>query len=94
MHSNDFFHCDIAPKNIFIKIDESARCFAVIGDLGAGRTITPEKSGSVLVIGTSEYMTQEALKFKDKKIDYKKFAELQPSLQSRQTVANSNKLSS
>lgn len=79
LHSNDFFHCDIAPKNIYIKIDESSRCFAVIGDLGAGRTITPEKTGSVLVIGTSEYMPQEALKFKDKKIEYKKFAELQPS---------------
>ena len=78
LHSNDFYHCDIAPKNIFIKIDESSKCFAVIGDLGAGRTITPEKTGTVLVIGTSEYMPKEALKYKDKKIDYKKFAELQP----------------
>lgn len=78
LHCNDFYHCDIAPKNIFIKIDESSKCFAVIGDLGAGRTITPEKTGKVLVIGTSEYMPKEALIYKDKKIDYRKFSELQP----------------
>lgn len=78
LHSNNFYHCDIAPKNIFIKVNENSKCFAVIGDLGAGRTIVSDEGNDVLVVGTWAYMPNNVQQFKNQIIEYSEFKKLQP----------------
>lgn len=54
LHSKNFFHCDIAPKNIFV-VGRPPETRIVIGDLGAGRT-TPLRSRSRLwLVGSRKY---------------------------------------
>lgn len=79
LHKRKFYHCDIAPKNIFIKLFDGD-FHVIIGDLGVGKTINPTFSNSHLfkVIGTREYMTKEVEEFKDKTISGKDFLLLQP----------------
>lgn len=78
LHKNHFYHCDIAPKNIFLKADEDGEFLAVIGDLGSGKTIIPKMFNSTMVIGTREYMPENVEKLKNTEITYEQFCELQP----------------
>ncbi len=77
LHKNNFYHCDIAPKNIFIKSTDSD-FFAVIGDLGAGKTTTTHAFQKTRVIGTRAYMPDNVKEVKDKEISYEEFCDLQP----------------
>lgn len=77
LHNNGFYHCDIAPKNIFIK-DSETSFLAVIGDLGAGKTLSPRMFDTTNVIGTWEYMTTDAQKYKNKEVSFDVFNSLQP----------------
>lgn len=76
LHNKHFYHCDIAPKNIFLKVEEN-NLVAILGDLGAGNFIHPEFT-TTKVIGTKKYMTKEAISKKDKDIPYGEFCQLQP----------------
>lgn len=78
LHSKGFYHCDIAPKNIFLKTDRSKNIFAILGDLGAGNTMSKERPTSIRVIGTYDYMPEKVRKLKNQEISSEKFAELQP----------------
>lgn len=78
LHRNNFFHCDIAPKNIFFKADTSNNFLAVIGDLGAGRTLKSGTFEKAKVIGTKEYMPDNVKAIKNKEISYDDFSKLQP----------------
>lgn len=78
LHRNGFYHCDIAPKNIFFKVDISNNFLAVIGDLGAGRTITPKTFERTRVIGTKEYMPSDVQELKNSEVTYEVFCTLQP----------------
>lgn len=80
LHKMNFYHCDIAPKNIFIKIVEASNSFvAVIGDLGAGKTKNEKQlNKETRIIGTKEYMPDKIKEIKNKSVSYKKFFELQP----------------
>ncbi|MBD5550362.1 MAG: protein kinase [Lachnospiraceae bacterium] len=78
LHSKNFYHCDIAPKNIFLKTGRNKDIFAILGDLGAGNTISKEVTTSVRVIGTYDYMPEEVKKLKNQEISSEKFSELQP----------------
>ena len=79
LHNNSFYHCDIAPKNIFVKSDADGEFLAVIGDLGAGKTIHPKKFSTTRVIGTWGYMPNNVQKIKNTEITYDDFCTLQPS---------------
>lgn len=78
LHKNNFFHCDIAPKNIFIKSDADGEFLATIGDLGAGKTTLPQKFEKTRIIGTRNYMPTEVQAVKDKDVTYEVFCKLQP----------------
>lgn len=78
LHKNNFYHCDIAPKNIFVKADADGEFLAVIGDLGAGKTIYPKNFNTTRVIGTWNYMPKNVQTFKNKEISYDDFCGFQP----------------
>ena len=78
LHNNNFYHCDIAPKNIYVKVDENAKCFAVIGDLGAGRTLADDEGDDVLVVGTKAYMPEDIQAYKNQSVAYADFKMFQP----------------
>lgn len=84
LHNKHFYHCDIAPKNIFLKVEEN-NLVAILGDLGAGNFIHPEFV-TTKVIGTRKYMTKEAILRKDRDILYSEFCELQPNWDIHSTV--------
>jgi len=75
LHQRAFAHCDIAPKNVFLKMNE--RNTPVIGDLGVGRNLAG-KPTPVRVVGSRKYMSPEALRLLDQEIDWFKFSSLQP----------------
>lgn len=79
LHSKSFFHCDIAPKNIFIK-GEKGNFQIVVGDLGVGKTLTasPKSSNKLFVLGSRRYMPQNVLELLNKEIEQKEFLKLQP----------------
>ncbi len=74
LHDQHFAHCDIAPKNIFLKMDENYK--AVIGDLGVGRFL--QGAGKVVVLGSQGYMPSEVQKCLYKQISKAKLRSLQP----------------
>lgn len=78
LHKNSFYHCDIAPKNIFIKTDKDGEFLAIVGDLGAGKTINPKKFDTTRIIGTRNYMPENVQKLKNEEVSYTDFCKLQP----------------
>lgn len=80
LHANNFFHCDIAPKNIFLQVDRYNKTHAILGDLGAGHTQNGglDSDREFTVIGTREYMSPDAVKLKGETVDYQTFFALQP----------------
>lgn len=82
LHKNEFYHCDIAPKNIFIKKNTDNNYFAIVGDLGAAKSFykIPKTSlkEKVYVIGTRKYMPSNVTEYKDQKIPRAEFKKLQP----------------
>ena len=79
LHNKHFFHCDIAPKNIFIKGDKG-NFQIVIGDLGVGKTLTTntKMNNKFFVLGSRRYMPQNVLELINKEVDQKEFIKLQP----------------
>lgn len=77
LHHRNFYHCDIAPKNIFINFNEKG-FHVIIGDLGVGRTLKKPTSSSYLITGTKAYMPLEVAKIKDTKVSFHDLKELQP----------------
>jgi HD superfamily phosphohydrolase len=69
LHDRSFLHCDIAPKNIFLKRNENYK--AIIGDLGAGKTL--KRKGKWRVIGTKSYMPPEIHKYLYKSVTFDQF---------------------
>ncbi len=86
LHKNNFYHCDIAPKNIFVKTDNDVEPLAVIGDLGAGKTVTPKNFNSTRIIGTWHYMPEAAKNIKNQEVTYEEFCKLQPAWDIYSTV--------
>ncbi|MBK7358111.1 MAG: protein kinase [Saprospiraceae bacterium] len=80
LHRRHFYHCDIAPKNIFIK-GEKGNFQVVIGDLGIGKTLRKDLApvdNKLFVHGTRDYMPQKVYDVRNKEIEYKEFLKLQP----------------
>lgn len=81
LHKNNFYHCDIAPKNIFIK-GEKGDFQLVIGDLGVGKTISSDstkwKKEKIAIIGSKSYMSEKAQSLLYKFVQAEEFLKLQP----------------
>lgn len=75
LHERSFVHCDIAPKNIFLKKSERYR--PVLGDLGVGRQLVPRRE-PVFVAGSKDYMPPEVLAVRYKEVAWETFEKLQP----------------
>jgi len=54
LHSRQFFHCDIAPKNIFLE-GSSPNLNLIVGDLGIGRSATATNQSDFVLTGTPPY---------------------------------------
>ena len=81
LHNNNFYHCDIAPKNIFLQDDKQGHLHAILGDLGSGHTIIKGDGSSgndKKVIGTRKYMPTDIQEKKDEIISHEEFQQLQP----------------
>lgn len=81
LHDKKFYHCDIAPKNIFIKGGKS-NFHVVIGDLGIGKTLTTERqtdrTNKVFVFGSKKYVPKQVYDLLNKEITFAEFCGLQP----------------
>lgn len=85
LHDNHFYHCDIAPKNIFLK-GSGDNLIAIVGDLGAGKIVHNHSFESTKIIGTREYMPVEVVQKKGKEVSYEEFCKLQPNWDIYSTV--------
>src|SRR5581483_5216119 len=74
LHEREFLHCDVAPKNVFLKSAENFR--VVLGDLGAGRSL--KQAGQRRVIGTKGYMPPEIHRYLYKLVSAKTFSTFFP----------------
>lgn len=75
LHDRGFLHCDIAPKNIFLRSNDLLA--PVLGDLGIAKT-EPKNGSKVFIAGTKSYMPDDVLKYLNTEISWKKFKQLQP----------------
>jgi uncharacterized protein len=78
LHRNEFYHCDIAPKNVLLKADKDGEFLAVIGDIGSGKSTSNATFRKMLVIGTREFMPKEIQLIKNTEISFDEFKKLQP----------------
>lgn len=79
LHARNFFHCDIAPKNIFLQGD-GPEYQVVIGDLGTGRTILDAATGEepAFITGTVAYCPPEVALLINREVPFAQFRQLQP----------------
>lgn len=81
LHAQNFYHCDIAPKNIFIRgtVNDPQ---LVIGDLGTGRTISAMTTSSdnelVFIAGSKDYCPPDVLKVLNTEVPLSQFQQFQP----------------
>lgn len=75
MHDRNFYHCDIAPKNIFLKEEEGFR--PIIGDLGLGAFLADVKK-NVRVAGTRKYMPKEVERHWTKIVPWNTYVKFHP----------------
>jgi HD superfamily phosphohydrolase len=75
MHERGYYHCDIAPKNVFLSAQEDFR--VILGDLGLAKDIKADKEIE-WVIGTRKYMPEETARHLNKKVEWNIYKSLQP----------------
>lgn len=77
IHDQEYAHCDVAPKNIFIHFDGKI-VRPILGDLGLCKSIINKDKSSVRIVGSKKWMPETALTYYDQTVDYSVFCELQP----------------
>lgn len=80
LHRQRFYHCDIAPKNVFLQ-GRASELVVVVGDLGIGRTLsaTSESEDKVaFVTGTRDYCPPEVQRVLLTHVPLSEFRCLQP----------------
>ena len=70
------FHCDIAPKNIFIHQGKSIT--PIIGDLGVARSLKQRGEKGIDVIGSKSFMPPDIVQHLEKAVSSEVFASFQP----------------
>lgn len=79
LHSRNFYHCDIAPKNIFLR-GNFPELELIIGDLGVGRSIKNGGSDSsqIRITGSKSYCPDDIKGYLNKEVTFQQFREFQP----------------
>lgn len=82
LHSQGFFHCDIAPKNVFVRRTGNASQ-VVIGDLGAGVTVPAvgdpvRATKRIRIVGSWNYMPEDIRERRNVEVGVDEFLQLQP----------------
>ncbi len=77
IHEHKYAHCDIAPKNIFIHVDENT-IRPVLGDVGISKPIKKEGEHKARIIGSRKWMPERLIKYYDQEVDYVVFSSSQP----------------
>lgn len=80
LHKNSFFHCDIAPKNIYINQNVNNNYFVIIGDFDAAIHFCGgnDETIELEVRGTRKYMPEEVKVYKHKHVLKSMFRKFQP----------------
>ncbi|HXP24023.1 MAG TPA: protein kinase [Candidatus Sulfotelmatobacter sp.] len=79
LHSENFFHFDIAPKNIFVR-EVNEKPHVLVGDLGVGRLVTPasptaqSEPRKIFISGTKDYAPEVVKPFLNQEIDLSQLA--------------------
>lgn len=77
IHDQNYAHCDIAPKNIFIDCSgPSIR--PILGDLGISKPLKSSSKSKTRIIGSKKWMPEKAANLYDQSVDYEVFESLQP----------------
>jgi len=76
IHEKGFYHCDIAPKNIFIETDEG-QIKPVIGDLGLAKDVTKPRR-NLFLAGSKDYMPPRISDLWNTEVTWQEFAASQP----------------
>lgn len=77
LHESNFYHCDIAPKNLFIE-GEGSKTRLIVGDLGLGRTLPPKEDKLVFLNGTRSYSPDFVQRVLNTEVKLSQASELQP----------------
>ena len=81
LHKSNFFHCDIAPKNIYLERLPAGRAReyrCVLGDLGAGISSgTPERP-KFFMVGTPAYTPEKCRNRLNTEVTFEEFCSYQP----------------
>ena len=75
LHDSNFYHCDIAPKNIFIRSNDTIH--PVLGDLGIAKDFNLDRK-EVFVAASKNYVPNEVLAHLNDDIEWNKYKKLQP----------------
>jgi len=75
LHYSEFYHCDIAPKNIFINSNE--RIHPILGDLGIAKDFNLNRE-NVFVAGSKSYVPDNVLHHLNSEINWVEYKKLQP----------------
>ena len=75
LHDSNFYHCDIAPKNIFVRSNDAIH--PVLGDMGIAKDFNLDRD-EVFVAASKSYIPDDVIKYLNKEIPWRKFKELQP----------------
>lgn len=75
LHNSEFYHCDIAPKNIFINNNDHIH--PVLGDLGIAKDFNLDRE-KVFVAASKNYIPDNVLHHMNDEIHWDKFKTLQP----------------
>ncbi len=75
LHESNFYHCDIAPKNIFINSNDHIH--PVLGDLGIAKDFNLNRD-KVFVAGSKNYIPDNVRHHLNDEIDWEEYKTLQP----------------
>jgi HD superfamily phosphohydrolase len=75
LHDSSFYHCDIAPKNIFMSSNGQVQ--PILGDLGIAKDFSIDRK-NVFVAASKNYIPDEVLDNINEEILWNKFKSFQP----------------
>ena len=78
IHRRNFSHCDIAPKNVFISVDDG-RISPVLGDLGISKPLSKKyHRKTVFIAGSRDWVPPCVAERLNQEVPYDEFVTFQP----------------
>lgn len=75
LHNSNFYHCDIAPKNVFIRSNDAIH--PVLGDMGIAKDFNLDRK-EAFVAASKKYIPDNVSNHLNKDIPWEEFKKLQP----------------